>query len=162
MSSDLTLEPRAALFLYGECVTIEILFAALKNVMGGFAYHFWSHPLPPVSRRPARPHSPGSPSTCPPLTRNTFLAMEKFVNVQLLVLGFLQLLAARFPVHVWAKSKCWLRTYTSETPSEFVTRTALVNIIRSNLCGFGNHWITQLITEKQENSWNPAISRKTG
>ena len=98
----------------------------------------------------------------PELTRNTFLAMEKFVNVHLLALGFLQLVAARFPLQVWVKSKCWLRTYTSETPSEFVTRTALVNIIRCNLFGFGKDWITQLIQEKQNLPMNPDFLDKTG
>jgi hypothetical protein len=88
--------------------------------------------------------------------------MEKFVNVQLLALGFLQLLAARFPLPIWAESKCWLRTYTSETPSEFVTRTAFTNIFRRNLFGFGNDWITQLILAKQDNSSNPALWRKLG
>lgn len=161
MTSDLALEPLAALHLYCERVTIEVMFDTLKNVMGGFGYHFWSQPLPPVSRRPSR-KSVLPKSNRPHLTRNTFLAMEKFVNVQLLVLGFLQLLAARFPLHIWAKSKCWLRTYTSETPSEFVTRTAFTNIIRSNLFSFGNDWITQLILAKQNNSSHPAFSKKLG
>jgi hypothetical protein len=84
------------------------------------------------------------------------------VNVQLLALGFLQLLAARFPLPIWAESKCWLRTYTSETPSEFVTRTAFTNFFRRILFGFGNDWITQCIHDKQENSSNPALLRKLG
>ncbi|RJP20333.1 MAG: hypothetical protein C4527_25240 [Candidatus Omnitrophota bacterium] len=62
------------------------------------------------------------------LDRSIDSQMEKNVNIQLLVLGFLQLLAARFPLPIWAKSKCWLRTYTSETPSEFVTRTAFTKL----------------------------------
>ncbi|RJP23572.1 MAG: hypothetical protein C4527_19995 [Candidatus Omnitrophota bacterium] len=60
------------------------------------------------------------------------------MNVQLLALGFLQPLAARFPLSIWAESKCWLRTYTSDTPSEFVTRTAFTNIFRRILFRFGN------------------------
>lgn len=162
MTSDLNLDPLTALLLYCERVTIETMFDTLKNVMGGLDYHFWSTPLPPVSRRPSRNSSPRPPSMRPELTRNTFLAIEKFVNVHLLVLGFLQLVAARFPLHVWEKSKCWLRTYTSETPSEFVTRTALMNIIRCNLFGFGKDWITQLIQEKQNLPMNPEFLDKTG
>ncbi len=161
MTSDLALEPLVALHLYCERVTIEVMFYTLKNVMGGLGYHFWSQPLPPVSRRPSRP-SVLPKSNQPHLTRNTFLAMEKFVNVQLLVLGFLQLAAAQFPLHIWVESKCWLRTYTSETPSEFVTRMAFTNILRRNLSGFGNDWITQLIRAKQDNSCNPALSMKLG
>ncbi|MCP4570136.1 MAG: hypothetical protein GY841_21360 [FCB group bacterium] len=162
MTSDLTLDVRAVLTLYCERITIEIMFDTLKNVMGGLAYHFWSTPLPPVSRRPLRNASPLPKSSKPELTQNTFDAIEKFVNVQFLVLGLLQLVAAKFPLHVWAKSKCWLRTYTSDTPSEFVTRTAFINIIRCNLLGFGKDWITHLIQQKQNNSTNPVILGQTG
>jgi hypothetical protein len=162
MTSDRSLDPLTALHLYEKRVTIETMFDTLKNVMGGVEYHFWSSPLPPTSRRPSRNNSPRPQSTRPELTRNTFHAIEKFVNVQLLALGFLQLLAARFPSQIWATSKCWLRTFTHETPSEFVTRTALMNIIRCNLFGFSKNWITQLIRNKQNLSNNPEILDKTG
>ncbi len=162
MTSDLTLDPIVALRLYCKRVKIEVMFDTLKNVMGGLGYHFWSKPLPPVSRRPTRNDSSRPKSSQPELTRNTFRAIEKFVNVQLLVLGFLQLAAAKFPLQIWSKSRCWLRTYTSETPSEFVTRTVFIRIIIGNLLGFGNDWITQLIQKKQNNSHNSAILGKTG
>ena len=51
-----------------------------------------------------------------------------------------------------AKAKCWLRTKTANTPSEFVTRLALTNVIKANLCGFAKDWITQLIQQRQENT----------
>ncbi len=162
MTSDPTLDPIVALQLYCERTKIEIMFDALKNVMGGLNYHFWSKPLPPVSRRPLRNNSPRPESSNPELTLNTFQAIENFVNIQLLVLGFLQLLAAKFPLHIWSQSRCWLRTYTSATPSEFVTRTVLCSIIKSNLLGFRKDWITQLILDKQKNSTNPAILEQTG
>jgi len=162
MTSDLTLDLRAALTLYCKRITIEIMFDTLKNVMGGLAYHFWSKPLPRVSRRPTRKAALLPKSPKPELTQNTFDAIEKFVNVQFLVLGLLQFVAAKFPLQVWAKSKCWLRTYTSETPSEFVTRTVFINIIKCNLLGFGKDWITHLIQQKQNKPKNPAILAKTG
>ncbi len=62
----------------------------------------------------------------------------------------LQLMAKAYPAQVKAKAGCWLRTVTSNTPSEFVTRTALVKIITSNLYGLGKDWITQVIRQKQE------------
>ena len=101
MTSDLSLEPAVTLRLYCERVKIEVMFDTLKNVMGGLGYHFWSKPLPPVSRRPARNDSPRPKSSRPELTQNTFRAIEKFVNVQFLVLGFLQLTAARFLLFVF-------------------------------------------------------------
>lgn len=161
MTSDLALEPLPALFMYCERVKIEVMFDALKNVMGGFGYHFWSKPLPAVSRRPTRNDAPRPKSFRPELTRKTFQAMEKFVNIQLLVLGFLQLVAAKFPLQIWSQSRCWLRTYTSETPSEFVTRTVICNSFKTNLEGFGKKWITNLIQEKQNKSLKYSNLAKT-
>jgi len=162
MTSDLTLDPLVALHLYCRRVTIETMFDMLKNILGGMAYHFWSKFLKPTSRRPTRNDRPLPTSSRPKQTRNTFTAIEKFVNVQLLVLGFLQVLAVRFPLHIWSQSRCWLRTYSSDTPSPFVTRTALANVIRGNLHAFRKNRITQLILDKQDSSMNPALQRKVG
>jgi hypothetical protein len=121
------------------------------------AYHFWSQYLSPASRRPRKKarHEPCSSS--PLQTRNTLNAIEKFVNVLLLVLGTLQLTAKVYPKQVRRKAHCWLRTMSTYTPSEFVTRTALSNIIRSNLYGFGKDWITRLIQGKQKHPQNKGI-----
>lgn len=150
ISSDLKLDPIAAIELYCRRVTIETLFDTLKNTLGGMGYHFWSHYLKPASRRPKKNAPKRQRSSNVAQTRNTLAAIEKFVNVQLLVLGMLQLLAKAYPAQIKAKASCWLRTVTSNTPSEFVTRTALVKLIKSNLYGLGKDWITQLIQHKQE------------
>jgi len=86
--------------------------------------------------------------------------MEKFVNVQLLVLGMLQLIAKQLPAQVKAKANCWLRTVSTNTPSEFVTRTALTNILKNNLYGFAKNWITQLIRQKQKSRKNKGVDKK--
>jgi hypothetical protein len=146
MSSDLHLDPIAALELYCHRVPIETLFNTLKNTFGAFAYHFWSSYLVPASRRPAA--NPKTPplSANPRRTRDTLAAIEKFVNLQLLVLGFLQLLAFRFPNEVRASARCWIRTVSRSIPSEFVTRHALVNILRpAHFAGVGRNWISALI-----------------
>ena len=150
ISSDLKLEAITAVDLYSRRVTIETMFDTLKNTLGGMAYHFWSQYLSPASRRP-RKKARNEPCSSHPLqTRNTLDAIEKFVNVLLLVLGTLQLIAKAYPQQVRRKARCWLRTMSTYTPSEFVTRTALSNIIRSNLYGFGKDWITQLIRRAQK------------
>jgi len=149
MTSDLTLEPLRALELYCRRVSIETLFDTLKNLLGGLHYHFWSKYLSPASRRPAKKGTPRPVSSRPEKTKNTLAAIEKFVIVQLLVLGALQLLACRFARQIGERAHCWLRTPCGEIPSEFVTRTALANIIRRNLCALAKDWITQLILPKQ-------------
>jgi hypothetical protein len=150
MTSDLTLDPATAIQLYCRRVTIETMFDTLKNTLGAMAYHFWSHYLSPASRRPKKNEDQEQNSSNPTQTRNTFAAIEKFVNVQLLVLGMLQLIAKKFPAQVKAKANCWLRTFSSNTPSEFVTRTALTNLLKNNLYGFAKDLITQLIRQKQK------------
>ena len=128
----------------------------------GMSYHFRSKFLNPTSRRSTRNDRPLSTSSRPKQTRNTFTAIEKFVNIQLLILGFLQLLAVRFPFHIWSQSRCCFRSYSSDTPSAFVTRTAFSNIIRGNLYAFRKERITKLILDKQDFSIIPALQRKVG
>ena len=150
ISSDLKLDPVAAIELYCRRVTLETLFGTLKNTLGGMGYHFWSQYLNPASRRPKKNAWQRQGSSNIAQTRNTLAAIEKFVNVQLLVLGVLQLIAKAHPAQVKAKASCWLRTVTSNTPSEFVTRTALIKVIKNNLYGLGKDWIMQLIRQKQK------------
>ena len=149
ISSDLKLDSVAAIELYCRRVTIETLFDTLKNTLGAMGYHFWSQYLDPASRRPKKNDTTRRRSEDMDKTRNTLVAIEKFVNVQLLALGTLQLIAKKYPAQVKAKANCWLRTVNANTPSEFVTRIALSKIIKTNLYGFGKDWISQIIRLKQ-------------
>jgi len=162
MTSDLNLDPIAAVHLYCRRVTIETMFDTLKNTLGAMGYHFWSQYLSEASRRPKKKKDQNQSSSNPAQTEKTLAAIEKFVNVQLLVLGMLQLIAKKFSTQVKAKARCWLRTVTTNTPSEFVTRTALANIIRDNLCGFAKDWITQLIRQKQKSHSNERVYKEAG
>ena len=160
MASDLNLSPVIAIQLYCRRVTIETLLDTLKNTLGGMAYHFWSQYLSPASRRPKKNKDQKQRSSNLNQTQNTLAAMEKFVNVQLLVLGMLQLIAKQFPQKVKSKANCWLRTVSTNTPSEFVTRTALTNIPKNNLYGFAKNWITQVIRQKQKSRKNKGVDKK--
>ena len=146
MTSDLAVDPLKALELYCGRAGIETLFNVVKNNLGGMRYHFWSKYLPPASRRPARKETPRPVSSKPEKTENTIAAIEKFLHVQIIVTGALQLLACRFAHQI---DRCWLRTPCGKIPSIFVTRTALANVIRTNLIDFAKDWITQLILQKQ-------------
>ena len=160
MTSDLKLDPVTAIQLYCRRVTIETMFDTLKNTLGAMAYHFWSQYLSPASRRPKKKKDQKQNSSNPTQTKNTLAAIEKFVNVQLLVLGMLQLIAKQFPTEVKTKANCWLRTVSANTPSEFVTRTALANILRKNLYGFAKDWMTQLIRDRQNYRKDKATNKK--
>jgi len=149
MTSDMHMQMITALDLYCHRITVETLFDSLKNTLGGMAYHFWSKYLEPSSRRPIKNKDRNAKSTRPDKTENTLSAIEKFVAVQMLVLGVLQLLACRFGQEIHKSARCWLRTPCGEIPSVFVTKNALSNIIRANLMTFGKDWITRIILHKQ-------------
>ncbi len=160
MTSDLAADPLTVIELYCGRVGIETLFDAVKNTLGGMRYHFWSKYLPPASRRPARKGTPAPVSAKPEKTENTVAAIEKFLHVQIIVTGALQLLACRFGSQIDVAANCWLRTPCGEIPSLFVTRTALANIIRTHLIDFAKDWITQLILQKQNPRKNHAHLQK--
>lgn len=129
------MDPLLALERYSRRVTIEVLFDTLKNTQGGMGYHFWSHNLSPASRRPRKNDDQIQDITNLENIRRTLEAIEKFVNLHLLVIGLLQLMAIKIPGEVKAKARCWLRTVSSNTPSEFVTRNAPANALKKNLTG---------------------------
>jgi len=159
ITSDFNLDPVTAIQLYCRRVTIETLFDTLKNTLGGMNYHFWSQYLSPASRRPKKEKDQNQSSSNLIQTKKTLAAIEKFVNVQLLVVGMLQLFAKQFPKEIKKKAHCWLRTVSSNTPSEFVTRAALANILKNNLSSFAKSWITHLIKKMQKTRKNGARSK---
>jgi hypothetical protein len=152
MTSDLELSAHQAIYLYCRRSSIETLFNSLKNLLGGLCYHFWSKYLQPSSRRPAKKRSPRPTSSKPEKTKNTLAAIEKFVVIQMIVLGVLQMMALKFSQEIIKAAHCWLRTPPGNVPSEFITKIALQNAIRNNLAAFAKNTITQVILEKRENS----------
>ena len=150
MTTDLSMSAETAILLYCRRASIETLFNSLKNLLGGLAYHFWSKYLQPSSRRPAKKNKPKPISRKPVKTMQTLQAIEKFVVVQIIVLGLLQLLALKFPKEIVCKAHCWMRTPPRNIPSEFMTKIALVNILNKNLALFAKNTITRIIIEKRE------------
>jgi hypothetical protein len=152
MTSDSTMQAMDALFLYCRRFSIETLFDSIKNILGGMRYHFWSRYLQPSSRRAYRKTKNIPISSQPEKTLNTLAAIEKFLAIQILVLGAIQLLAARFASKIHEEAHCWIRTPCGEIPSAFVTRTALVNLIRKNLFILGKDLITRIILSKKSSN----------
>lgn len=160
MSSDLTIAPVDAIRLYCHRITIETMFDVLKNTLGGLGYHFWSSHLSPASRKPRKNSGAEQTTSNAKATENTLAAIEKFVNAQLCVLGTLQLIAKKHAHEARTKARCWLRTTTHNTPSEFVTRLGLKNSLENNLSGFGKNWITRLIQNHREIAREDALDKE--
>lgn len=129
MSDDLNLSPVDAIEMFSGRVSIETMFNMLKNLLGAMAYHFWSKYLTRASRRPKRNDTTRPVSSCPAKTRQTLVAMEKLVNLHAIALGLLQILPHHFSQEIWSQARCWMRTYASQTPSEFITRSALRSLL---------------------------------
>jgi len=150
ITSDLKLQPLDALDAYCHRVTIETLFNTLKNVLGGMTYHFWSKHLERVSRRPKKNQTALPKSSNLAATLRTLAAIEKYVNLHLLVLGGLQLLAMQFARETLDAAQCWMRTLPKDIPSEFLVKTALANLLRNNDTNFAKSPIMGFIRNKQE------------
>ena len=148
MSSDLNLDPAAAIRLYGHRVTIETLFHTVKNLLGGMAYHFWSSYLARSSRRPASADAPLPESSRPERTEITFAANEKFLAVNLVLAGILQWLACCHPARLRTPFGFWMRTAPRATPSEFVVRTALAYTLQENIRRLASGPITATIRRR--------------
>ena len=141
---------------------------ALAAVTAGIfiASRYWKY-LAPSSRRPKKRRDENGQvieeqSSKPAKTQKTLEAIEKFVNIQLLIVGTLQLMGKGFCREIKKKSRCYLRTESTLVPSEFVTRSALKNILRPFLYGLGNSWIMHLIQKRQNNGRNKGYCKKTG
>ena len=63
--------------------------------------------------------------TIPEKTKNTLAAIEKFVVIQMIVLGALQMMALKFSREIIKGAHCWLRTPPGNVPSEFITKIAV-------------------------------------
>lgn len=149
-----------AIQLYCNRITIETFFDTLKNLLGGLKYHFWSKYLQPVSRRPLKNKKESPVSMKQEKTQNTLAAIEKFVLVQIIVVGTMQLLSMKHSKEICEKSDCWLRTPCGFIPSLFITRIASMNIISNNLIGFVKNPIMHLIIAKQKKPRYNGIIRK--
>ena len=124
MSSDLTLPAMSILTIYSCRTKIEVMFAVLKNLLGGFGYHFWTTCLPKRQR--------GKTTDLACLTKRavqhvnaTLTAVERFVTLASMAVGILQYLSLTVPSQIWRGHTGWLRTYSSSFPSERVVKTVI-------------------------------------
>ena len=118
MSSDLTLTAVQAIELYCARTRIEIMFSALKHLIGAFKFRFWTKSLPRHSRRPfsnrqlkaLQPQQVNTVKAC-------WQAYETFVLCASIALGLLQWISLNFEDTVWLKNRLYLRTQSRALPS---------------------------------------------
>lgn len=76
-------------------------------------------------------------------------AIEGFVNVGCVSIGLLQMLAINFSKNIWGEYTGWLRTKTSEIPTEDTVRSVLQQEFYYNFCNYSDTAIFKIITTKQ-------------
>jgi hypothetical protein len=124
MCSDLHLDPLEIIKIYSYRTKIEVMFLFLKQILGGFAYRFWSKTCPKV-KKAGKPDYSELNEDARKKQRETVEAIERFVNLAGIALGTLQYLALNFTSEIWDQYKGWLRTYSSDIPSEEIVRHAV-------------------------------------
>jgi len=126
LSSDVKLTGTQVIEAYGKRFKIEVCFRTFVHLLGGFAYQFWLKAMPKTPQFP--------PNLCladyAPLVQSQILqkveAFERFVNLNAIALGVLQILALELPHSVWTHFPRWFRTLPQHGyPSEQIVRIAL-------------------------------------
>jgi hypothetical protein len=126
LSSDVTLPADQVIEAYSKRFKIEVCFRTFVLLLSGFAYQFWlklmdkTAQFPPnlclADYQPAQQHQ----------IQQKVEAFERFVNLNAIVLGVLQVLALELPQSVWSNFPRWFRTLPQHGyPTEQIVRLTL-------------------------------------
>jgi hypothetical protein len=124
VSTDLTLAAEQIIRLYGYRFKIECCFRELKQVIAGFAYHFWSLYMPKLNRFAKSGTDPLGKVTNPEHKTRilaAYRAVERYVMIACVALGLLQICSLRFASEINVSPLRWLRTRSNNIPSEATT-----------------------------------------
>ena len=122
MGTDLTLSSLEMIRIYSLRSKIEVVFKVLTQVIGAFGYRFWTKACPKLSKKKqSKTTDLFGPQQCEKML-STLRAIESFINFAGIVTGILQYLALTYHQQIWKlhEGSSWLRTYSSEIPSEEV------------------------------------------
>jgi hypothetical protein len=153
MCSDLLLDPVMIITAYGYRFKIEVCLKMLKLLVGTFCYHFWSKAWP---KRDRRGHS-NLDSVTDERSRANIVkavrAIEAFMNFGCIATGILQLLALKYKQIIWKGYRGWLRTSTSEVPSEETVMSVIQESFFHNFHDFRNTAIYAIIMAKKRKAF---------
>ena len=124
MSSDIQLSATKIITIYSYRSKIEVLFLFIKHLIGGFCYHFRTKAFPKLKQGKKPDLSTFSKPDLEKVDK-TVKAIEGFINFAGIAMGLLQCLAITQAPAIWDSYQGWLRTRSSDIPSEGVVQSVL-------------------------------------
>ena len=137
LSSDVNLTGQQVIEVYGWRFKIEVSFRTLVHLLGGFCYRFWLQSMETATRWPKNLQLADYPENFQRQVAGKIEAFERFINLNAISLGLLQVLALEMPNLVWTHFPVWFRTLPKHGyPSEQIVRLSLqsqhpVNLFKS-------------------------------
>ena len=166
VSTDLTLSPEQIIRLYSYRFKIECCFRELKQVIAGFAYHFWTSAMPKLDRY-AKSGTDQLEAVTAEKDRKritaAYNATQGFVMIACIAMGLLQIASLRFADEINASPLRWLRTRTNLIPSEASTadfmRKTIFRMFASGTPLPIIRFIRQLQHDPPDTACNPGLKR---
>jgi hypothetical protein len=126
LSSDITLTGEQVIEAYSWRFKIEVTFRTLLHLLGGFCYRFWLKPMPKASRWPKNLQLAEHSKDFHVQVAAKVEAFERFVNLNAIAIGLLQVLALEMPQQVALNFSGWFRTVPEHGyPSEQIVRISI-------------------------------------
>jgi hypothetical protein len=134
LSSDLNLTGAEVIEAYGWRFKIEVSFRTIVHLLGGFGYRFWLKSMERASKWPENLQLKDYPQRIQTQIASKVEAFERFINLNAIALGLLQVLALEMPKTIWRHFPLWFRSLPKHGyPSERIVRLALQNQLEINL-----------------------------
>jgi hypothetical protein len=158
--SDLAMAPEEIVSLYSKRFKIEITFKMFKHVIGGFCYHFWTKAWQVPKDQPLTIEQLADiPKKKQRLLADAMNAVEAFVNCALIAVGTLQMLAIEHANEIKKRHGWWMRTYSSEVPSEEMVKRVIQHEFYHNFRKFKHTAIYRIIQDKRMQSTAVPLKR---
>lgn len=151
--TDLSMAAEDIIEAYACRFKIEGMFREMKQQLGGFCYHFWTHAVPRLDRYRRK----GSTDPLAQVKDNhqqqriikTLQAMEGYVMFSSIAMGIIQLLCLKYQDDIRVSDFRYLHTPSRKVMSE----ASMMEYLRRDLFCFmarqGNLTITKIIYDKQ-------------
>ncbi|MGL4498916.1 MAG: hypothetical protein ACRCU2_07615, partial [Planktothrix sp.] len=162
LSTDCNLTGAEILIAYSWRFKIEVTFRTLIEILSGFSYRFWMKDMPRSSRTPKNMNLKDYSEQQLVKIREKVEAFERFVNLNALVLGILQVLSLEMPNCIFKSFSGWFRTLSSSGhPSEQVVRLTLLHAAPSILAESPSSLLLTKFLHAKESFRLQAIHRRT-